>query len=609
MMDNDLQRLVHEMRFAEAASLARSRGQSSLASDLFERACDTTSAALEALKDGDIARAVVLAAQGEDLALFESLLARVEPREASNLALDLERKRLVRWVAPLFERAGDLARAARAWERAGDAVRAAATFEGLGEPAEAVRVLEQAVRGPAVDVTLGAILLRLGRFEQAARALQRVPSDAAEHGDAHSLLCKALSALGLAPFEPSAPAPVPHAERGRRLFGRYEVVCEVASSPTARVVHGVDCLMGQHVALKILDTKGAVGIGRDAFARFEREAQVLQSLRHPNVVALSGWLAEGVLVFPWLSGGNLETLLAAGPLAPSRAKDITRAVLSALAEAHRLGILHRDIKPANVLFDEAGGVYLADFGVAHLGDGGATAAVFGTLAYMSPEQRRGESATVRSDLFAVGVMLGEMLTGEPFGCLPSAANQDLGKEHDALVGALTAEEPKDRPSSAWEALRRLDELRWLDRPCAKGPARRREAMGERLRVEAGEGRMDTWTGQAIERVELTEAVRRRVRAFARAGHPGLQTVLRVESDGTHVWLARPAGHVLNRALEQGERRTLTDALLALHAEGESHGAVDRAHVWVGEHGEVTLAFVSEPGVTPEEDIRALGRVE
>src|SRR6202040_1575115 len=89
------------------------------------------------------------------------------------------------------------------------------------------------------------------------------------------------------------------------------------------------------------------------------------------------------------------------------------AVLSALGEAHRLGVLHRDVKPANVLFDDAGVARLGDFGVAHLGDLSttATAGVIGTLAYMSPEQREGRPATAESDVYAVGAILFEMLAG------------------------------------------------------------------------------------------------------------------------------------------------------------------------------------------------------
>src|SRR6185436_2948721 len=130
-------------------------------------------------------------------------------------------------------------------------------------------------------------------------------------------------------------------------------------------------------------------------------------------------------------------------------------------EAHRVGVLHRDVKPANVLFDSAGVTRLGDFGVAHLGDlsATATAGVIGTLGYMSPEQREGRPATIQSDLYGVGAILWEMLTGQrPVADLsssgpasvaprmrPSAAHRYLDTRHDGVVIALMADAPEMRP--------------------------------------------------------------------------------------------------------------------------------------------------------------------
>ena len=180
----------------------------------------------------------------------------------------------------------------------------------------------------------------------------------------------------------------------------------------------LECLDGvrsERVAVKIFAGYDARGGGRDALARFEREVRVLGTLDHPNIVPLRDYVPEGpALVLAWMGRGTLEQMIESEPLAPARAVEIARAVLAALGEAHRLGVIHRDIKPANVLFDDAGVTRLGDFGVAHLSDlsATATAGVIGTLGYMSPEQREGRPASVRSDLYGVGAMLWEMLTGE-----------------------------------------------------------------------------------------------------------------------------------------------------------------------------------------------------
>src|SRR6185436_12174263 len=191
---------------------------------------------------------------------------------------------------------------------------------------------------------------------------------------------------------------------------------DVATTQHARVIEAFDRINGDLVAVKLLAGIHE-GTGRDALLRFEREARALAQLRHPNVVPLRAYHPEGpAIVLAWMSGGSLADRIqeAALAFAPARAIEIACAVLSALGEAHRLGILHRDVKPSNVLFDDVGATRLSDFGAAHLGDlsSTATAGAIGTFAYMSPEQRLGRPASLTSDLYSAGVLLAELLTGE-----------------------------------------------------------------------------------------------------------------------------------------------------------------------------------------------------
>jgi serine/threonine protein kinase len=281
----------------------------------------------------------------------------------------------------------------------------------------------------------------------------------------------------------------------------------------------------------------------------------------------------------WMSGGTLEGMMARQTIAPARAVEIACAVLSALAEAHRHEILHRDVKPANVLFDGAGVTRLGDFGVAHLGDlsATATAGVIGTLAYMSPEQRRGEPATVESDVYGVGAMLFEMLTGASRTNdaekmrLPSGAHRDLGPRHDQLVLSLLAEDPKDRPRDAVDARRELMALKWPTTVEPAAPitrsddARDDDETATRLKIESDGSAIDTWTQRAIERIFIDDKAHAAASLFARAGHTSLQTILRVDRSAGEIWLE--ALVPLRSEIEPNSRANLTRALEAIRALG------------------------------------------
>jgi serine/threonine-protein kinase len=638
-MDPDVARLVREERLVAAAELASARGDSSTAVSLFERACEFRRAAGEALRGGDFARALPLALEGKDDGCaeraFEHLLR--DPIQAERVSFHLERRGDHAWSARLLEGIGKRVAAARAYERAGEAIRAATLLEAEGDIIGAARVLEaQARKDPgrsALHVALGAILLRYGKVEAAVRSLQKVREGDSERRAALSLLLPALDRLGLSQarneaeqelarlgglVEESQPEPQPVSVRAR-LFGRYEIVREVASSPSARVLECMDGVRGERVAVKIFAGYDARGAGRDALARFEREVRVLGTLDHPNVVPLRDYVPEGpALVLAWMGGGTLEQMLAAEPLAPARAVEIARAVLSALGEAHRLGVIHRDIKPANVLFDAAGVARLGDFGVAHLSDlsATATAGIIGTLGYMSPEQREGRPASVRSDIYGVGAMLWEMLTGErpdarssgaTMRTRPSGIHRDLDARHDALVLSFLAVDPEARPEDAFAARRALGSVRWpstIEHAAAPRAERPRSEHPKALRLsrQADGTTLDDWLERRVVTLELDPKTLARASAFARADHPALQAVLRVDRESRTIWLAAPRGKPLATKLEPAQAAALRDALLRLHDLGEIHGQVDPEHVIVDDAGAVVLAFSPTPGPTATADL-------
>jgi hypothetical protein len=178
---------------------------------------------------------------------------------------------------------------------------------------------------------------------------------------------------------------------------------------------------GRPVAIKRLVLHGSVHDMARARQRIHREAQALLALDHPNIVRLLEVIEDGddlILVMPYLAGGTLaDQVRAHGPLTADQVRMLAPPLLSALAAAHRQGIVHRDIKPANVLFDADGRPYLADFGVASLRDATsgltATGMMVGTPEFMAPEQARGEVATPASDVFSLGATLAFAATGNP----------------------------------------------------------------------------------------------------------------------------------------------------------------------------------------------------
>jgi eukaryotic-like serine/threonine-protein kinase len=208
----------------------------------------------------------------------------------------------------------------------------------------------------------------------------------------------------------------------RVLAGRYALEDELAAGGFARVYRAIDRRLGRPVAVKVLDAGRVASADPAAMQRFVREARSSAGFAHPHAVTVfDAGEADGELfiVMELVDGPSLAALIAErGSLPQDEAVRIATQVLSALGAAHASGIVHRDVKPANILLDARGDAKLADFGIAKRFDDltdslTATGLVVGTLRYLAPEQARGEPLSPAADIYAVGVILHELLTGAP----------------------------------------------------------------------------------------------------------------------------------------------------------------------------------------------------
>ena len=269
---------------------------------------------------------------------------------------------------------------------------------------------------------------------------------------------------------------------GRVLSGRYRLTAPIGAGASAQVFLAEDTRLKRRVAVKVLHA--ALADDEGFLRRFRAEAQAAAALNHPNIVAVYDWGEDDgtpYLVTELLSGGSLRGILDAGHrLTPSQALMIGLEAGRALDHAHRRGFVHRDIKPANLLFGDDGRLRIADFGLARaLAEAAWTepsGSMLGTARYASPEQARGEAVDGRADVYALGLVLVEAVTGK----VPFAADTTIGtlmaridtpvEVPDALgplrklLARAGRPDPEDRPDAGEFGVGLMAAAEDLDRP-------------------------------------------------------------------------------------------------------------------------------------------------
>ena len=269
-------------------------------------------------------------------------------------------------------------------------------------------------------------------------------------------------------------------EPGTIIDGRYRVVSRIGSGGMADVYLAEDLQLGRQVALKILHRRFAED--QEFVERFRREASSAAGLSHPNVVnVFDRGETEGTyyIAMEYLPGESLKALVRrGGAVDPATAIDYVIQILRAARFAHSRGVIHRDLKPHNVIVDEEGRVRVTDFGIARAGasDMTQTGSIMGTAQYLSPEQAQGHAVSAASDIYAIGIVLYELLTGTlPFDgetavtialkqvselpMPPSAVNPAVPPALDAVVLRALAKDPQQRFADAGAFIAALEQAR------------------------------------------------------------------------------------------------------------------------------------------------------
>ncbi len=267
---------------------------------------------------------------------------------------------------------------------------------------------------------------------------------------------------------------------GTLIDDRYKVLSRLGSGGMADVFLAEDQQLGRKVALKLLHRRFAED--PDFVERFRREAQAAAGLQHPNVVGVydrGSFDDTYYIAMEYLSGRSLKQLIRQeAPLDPVRAIDITIQILRAARFAHRRGVIHRDLKPHNVIIDDSGHAKVTDFGIARAGasDMTETGSIMGTAQYLSPEQAQGHAVSAGSDLYSVGVVLYELVTGRvPFDAesavtialkhvseaptTPTQINAAVPPELEQVIMWALNKDPADRPQDADQFIAALEHVK------------------------------------------------------------------------------------------------------------------------------------------------------
>lgn len=679
--EDEVKGLLRDGRHREAAELLLARGELRRAMEAYAAVWDYARAAEVALAARDRPAALDYLLRAGDRAGAAELRASLvqAPAEEADRALDLLLRRGEKdQAARLLEARGELVRAAELARDLGELRRAAALLERAGQLREAGRIYERLVAESPDDaasaLSLGTILRHFGKHELAARMLQTAVRDPKLHRAALRQLVVALHGLGLRDAAASALEQLLEADgsaprtvealvageqeaarsaaegEGQWVGGRYQVLRVLGGGAAGRVYLARDALYEREVALKVLAAGSTDVAGRDAFARFAREAQVAAKLDHPNIVRVLDFdESSGVLVMEHLDGGTLADHISQGPVPLAEIREVLLGVLAALETAHLRGVVHRDIKPQNVLFSKSGAVKLVDFGVAHLQDLGLTqtGAFIGTLSYMSPEQITGDKVGAATDLYGLGAtvfhalcgrppfvgadLIGQHLAEEP--PLPSQLRPALGPRFDDLLRRLLAKVPADRFTSAAEVRRAVLNISFEEPDEVAAPAppppsiTAREAAPEEVYV--GTGPPEPVPGGVARRARHRAldvavsilalddaAVLARIAAMGRAVSSCLQCVLDVDAARGEAVVELPEGEPLSARLAAVGRLAPREALeatanlamglSALHAAGAAHGEVGPERAVVSRHRAVLLLPErAATEATPADDVRAL----